>query len=102
MGHKLVCFNCREAKSLGLDNEKWEKQNKICTKCNEEFRILDHRFRPPKKEDVKKWKVVEFLYDNGFRYEHISDNELRSYAKVPETMKEAKLFVEKYLISNNF
>ena len=70
MGHKLVCFNCRKVKNLDSNFDKSESINNICTKCNSAMKRLPHRFRPPKKEDLKKWKVVEYLFENGFEYEH--------------------------------
>ena len=66
--------------------------------------LVNHRFRPPKKNDKKKWELVEFLITNGFPFQHIykkakseyyktqSDN----YVEYPKTMEEARDFVIKY------
>jgi len=50
--------------------------------------LLPHRFRPPKKSDDEKWKVVEYLLDKGFRYEKVG-------RKVPENLRDAKEFWER-------
>ncbi|UFH33731.1 hypothetical protein LNP04_08555 [Chryseobacterium sp. C-71] len=99
MGHKLVCFNCRVARNLSLDISSWESKNKFCVKCQSEIRILPHRFRPPKKDDVKKWETVFFLFENGFRYEHIYDDDTKNYAKIPENMREAIEFINTYKLT---
>ena len=57
--------------------------------------LMPHRFRPPKKLDLKKWEVVEFLVLKGFKYGHVYRS-VGKYAKYPETMKDALEFVEKY------
>jgi hypothetical protein len=65
---------------------------------------MPHRFRPPKKTDIKKWEVVKFLIEHGFKYQHIyKDVSLKNgivdysnYAVYPDNMKEAKEFAEKY------
>ena len=62
---------------------------------------LSAKIQDFKKEDVKKWAVVEYLKENGFFYHHIMrefeciDSNgiariISGCAKIPETMKEAK------------
>jgi hypothetical protein len=65
---------------------------------------VPHRFRPPKRNDLKKWKVAIFLNVNGFLYEHVYESIykvkditiIEGFAKYPENMLDAKEFVEKY------
>jgi hypothetical protein len=65
---------------------------------------MPHRFRPPKKTDIKKWEVVKFLIEHGFKYQHIYKDvslnngivDYSNYAVYPDNMKEAKEFAEKY------
>ena len=98
MGHKLVCFNCRTSKNLSLDISSWESNSRF-VKCNSELKLLPHRFRPPRKDDIKKWEVVIFLFENGFKYEHIYDDNLKSYVEIPENIRDAKEFINKYKVS---
>lgn len=64
--------------------------------------LFPHRFRPPKRTDNNSWKLVKFLYENGFNYQHIYENGLEQskknalYVKYPKTIMDAKEFVEKY------
>ena len=55
----------------------------------------------PKKKTLKKWKVVEYLFENGFEYEHFYDFENEKYLKIPENIYEAKEFIENYKLSEN-
>ena len=98
MGHKLVCFNCKVSKNLSLDILTWNSTSKLCTKCNSDLKLLPHRFRPPRKEDLKKWEVVVFLFESGFRYEHIYDDNIGSYVDIPENMRDAIDFINKYKV----
>lgn len=102
MGHKGVCFTCKKAFSSYRT-----KMPKICPECSNEIVVYPHRFRPPAKNDLKKWEVVAYLRQHGFLYhyiyeehEHINENgerRIRSrYVQYPETMRAAKEFVEKY------
>lgn len=59
-----------------------------CPNCQKEMILLPHRFRPPKKSDVQKWKAVEYLLSQGFRYQHVSE-------VVPENLRDAKEFWSK-------
>jgi DNA-directed RNA polymerase subunit RPC12/RpoP len=102
MGNKSVCFNCK--KSFSFFNAEAQK---VCPECKGEVFVYPHRFRTPKKDDIKKWAVVEYLKENDFFYQHISKEYeyidangivriCSGYVKIPETMREAKEFVEGY------
>jgi len=66
--------------------------------------ILPHRFRPPKKTDLKGWQLTRFLIDNGFPYHHIyqvGKSELvkykdNNYVPYPKNMRDAKEFIAQY------
>jgi hypothetical protein len=99
MGYKNVCLVCRKAFSTGRDFHTPSK----CPECNGEFVFYNHKFRPPPKDDLKAWKVVSFLYEHGFTYQHIY-KDLGLYnryvsenmADYPMTLDQAKEFVVKY------
>jgi DNA-directed RNA polymerase subunit RPC12/RpoP len=99
MGRKKVCFNCRKAYSLGTDFT--VKHSLSCPECGQQTTILQHNFRPPGSDDIKRWKVVEFLKDRGFIYQHIYKDitkkngvvSYENYVDYPTTMNEAKDFV---------
>ena len=91
MGYKSVCLNCRKAFSTGRDYPISEK----CLECGNEYIFYNHKFKPPKKDDIKAWKVVGFLHEHGFNYQHVWESK-ESYAEYPKTLEEAKEFVIKY------
>ena len=102
MGYKNVCFDCRKAFSQGTDfNDIRESK---CPDCGLLMKLVTHRFRPPKQSETKKWEVAKFLMEHGFLYEHVYKRiyeingvtVLANYATYPETMREAKEFVEKH------
>jgi DNA-directed RNA polymerase subunit RPC12/RpoP len=102
MGHKVICLDCRKSFNLGTDFNYEKGAN--CPDCGNSMTLLPHRFRPPKRTDVKKWETVKYLIENGFYYQHIylrfetkngiTSNE--SYAEYPDNMRDAKEFVIKY------
>jgi len=105
MGFKSVCTNCRSSFSEGNDPEKITKRT--CTTCHEPLFITHHKFKPPKKSEIKKWKVVKYLLDNGFEFgahwvpldgpggsSPVSFNT----GPYPETMKEAEEFVKTFKV----
>lgn len=66
--------------------------------------LMTHRFRPPKKDDDKKWLTVKYLAENGFTYQHVyqtsktKDKQESKKIKVayPDNLRDAKEFVTKY------
>lgn len=87
MGYKKICLDCR----LTLNRE-FDIGNKgltyPCPTCQKEMLLLPHRFRPPKKSNEQKWRAIEYLISQGFRYEHTFEN-------VPENLRDAKVFWKK-------
>jgi len=65
---------------------------------------MTHRFRPPKREEEKKWLTVKYLVDNGFPYQHIYEivqNKTKQKAErisvaYPDNMRDAKEFIRRY------
>jgi hypothetical protein len=104
MGHKKVCFNCR--KSFNISYKQLSEETTICPQCGGGLIYLNQKFQPPSQEDIKSWTVAEFLYKNGFAYQHVYKNVSLSmrvdeyssanYVPYPKTMKEAIEFVEVY------
>ena len=91
MGYKIVCLTCRKAFSIGPDYLKPEK----CSEWGGNYLSYNHKFRPPKKDDLKAWKVVSFLNEYGFNYQHVKESN-GEYVGYPTTLEEAKEFVDKY------
>ena len=100
MGYKKVCFNCRKGFSIS------DKSTLKCPDCGNLITLFNHKFRPPKKDDLKKWAVVEFLKNKRFDYQHVyrKVDESTVYISVPfpETMKEAREFAAKYKKEDSF
>ena len=97
MGHKKVCFNCRKAFSVYKNDS--SEINLKCPECGQQATLINHKFRPPKQNDVKRWKVAEYLKDNGFFYHHTYEKIERgvySLVPYPNTMEDAKEFVKKH------
>ena len=104
MGYKKVCLTCKKAFNRPINLEKIHIS--ICPECGKPMEELYHLFQPPKQTDIKKWKVVKYLVDNGFRYYHVWETVIKNskgeitgyqnYAKYPESMNDAKEFVTKY------
>ena len=98
MGHKKVCLQCRKA--FSIDIYKVGDIALTCPDCGGNGYLISHRFRPPAKDDLKKWQVVEILIKNGFPYDHVyedvDERGHRNLVKYPETIQEAREFVVKY------
>ena len=102
MGYKRVCIKCRTAFSQGNDYNNTKEST--CSTCGDTTLILHQKFKPPKKSEINKWKVVQFLIENGFDYstywEPLRDKKgnpfgAMAYGALPETMKDAKSFILK-------
>ena len=104
MGYKAACLNCRKAFNLSSDYTGHVPE--MCPECSGQLLLFNHKFRPPKQSDIKAWKVVAFLYEHGFNYQHVQKempfDALRNmpenglYEEYPTNLRDAKVFVEKY------
>ena len=100
MGAKHVCFACRKAVNVPYG----AKGPVRCTDCGSELVVLPHRFRPPKKREEDKWATTRYLVEHGYCYEHLAPSHFPEwattkygdYVQYPESLREAKEFVEKY------
>lgn len=93
MGYKNVCLKCKRVENLGTDFETFKTGK--CSECDTEMFFVDQKFRPPKKSDKKGWELAEYLIKHGFVFQRITgDNHV--YVSYPQTLREAKEFVEKY------
>jgi DNA-directed RNA polymerase subunit RPC12/RpoP len=97
MGHKAVCIDCRKSLNREFDDGSSEREYP-CANCGKPMLLLPHRFRPPKKDDDTKWNTVAYLLKNGFYYQHIYEliDGINQTVAYPESLKDAKEFVEKY------
>lgn len=100
MGHKKLCLHCR--KVFNRDFDPGSGHDYKCPDCGRSMILMPHRFRPPKRIDDKKWEVVKLLIENGFKYQLLYDyieveGKLQAVlVKYPESLREAKEFIEKY------
>ncbi len=103
MGSKKVCLECRLSYNRSI-HEFGSQIIKLCPECGQPMKLLNLRFRPPKKSDESAWNVVGFLIENGFDFQHIYQEGSSDYIKKPKNnyvsyptnMRDAKEFVEKY------
>ncbi len=103
MGHKRVCLDCKKSFSQG--SEFRNRYESYCPDCGKPLTMMPHRFRPPKKTEVKKWETIRFLVEHGFPYQHIyrdvkiwidGSKTYETLVSYPENLRDAKVFVEEY------
>src|SRR5262245_31607034 len=63
---KYVCFNCRKMFRLAPDHP--TDPPPVCPQCGQGMVIVGRFFRPPRRTDTRRWRIVEELYRNGVRY----------------------------------
>jgi hypothetical protein len=56
---------------------------------------VNRKFKAPKATDVAQWENVCFLIQHGFLFQSFGDDRGRN-VRYPETLKEAKSWVEKW------
>jgi hypothetical protein len=95
MGYKKTCFNCQKSFNRPIDFGTERKYP--CPDCNKPMILMSHKFRPPTKNDSKKWQLIEFLANNGFIFQSIFETPSGgTYIKYPTSLRDAKDFVVKY------
>ena len=88
-----VCFTCRKSFKRPCAEGAPD-----CPDCGRELIQLSEKFRAPKLDDEKGWRVVEFVVSHGFRYHALRapapDRSGRwIHRPYPTTMREARDFV---------
>ena len=63
MGYKNVCLNCFRVENRGTDYEKFRSGK--CPECSHEMTFVNHKFRPPKKNDKKDGNSLNSLFHIG-------------------------------------
>ena len=99
MGHKKVCIDYKLTSNRDFNSG--TDLTYPCPECQKSMMLLPHRFRPPKKTDIKGWQLVKLLTDNGFYFQHIyqeGSGELfgkltDNYVSYSKNLREAKEFV---------
>jgi hypothetical protein len=91
-----VCFNCRKSfkrpREFGNEGRRAE-----CPACHGSSIALHPHFKAPRSSNLKQWKKVQFLVENGFYFSPLVDqgngNAVVSY---PKTLQEAPIWVKKW------
>lgn len=94
MGYKNVCLDCRKAFNQGTDYNNIRPTT--CPECGKLMIQVNQKFRPPKKDDLKNWKIVDLLIRNGFTYHTLYGENYQQIHEYPKSYKEAEDFVIKY------
>ena len=87
-----ACFECR--KSFKIEPKTPEQEKAKCPECGNEIILMGRAFKPPKKTDIKQWKKVKYLVDNGIIFHRYNDER---YGPYPKTLEEAYEFVERVI-----
>ena len=87
-----VCFACRKCfrRRVNLSLQRGFP-DKVCPHCGGKAMGLSRKFKPPAVDDIKQWKKVAFLVENGFLFDQAGE-----YVPYPATLAEAKVFVKRY------
>jgi hypothetical protein len=88
----FACFACRRSFKRRYEPGVSERP---CPRCGGNASRLDRKFRPPAGDDLKQWEKVRFLYEHGFRFQSVCD-EQGSPVSYPATLAEAEPFVRRF------
>jgi hypothetical protein len=89
----FACFECRRSFKRGYEPGVAERP---CPACGRAAYRLDRKFKPPPRNDIKQWQKVRFLYEHGFRFQSVPHVVPGQAVPYPETLAEARLFVQRF------
>ncbi len=93
----FACLTCRKSfkREVNLANECPTALQ--CPECGGLAHNFGRHFKAPKKNDLKQWQKVEFLFEHGFRFQKIRrEGNTAETVPYPETLQAAKEFVIQY------
>lgn len=91
--YPFACFGCRKAFKRVFDET--EPDTKPCPECGGAAIRLSRKFKPPAMKDAAQWKKVQYLVENGYRFETVYD-ETGAAVRYPKTLQEAHEFVARH------
>lgn len=93
----FACLDCCKSFKREFILTERRPNELVCPECRGAAYNFGRHFKAPKKSDKKQWAKVRYLFDHGFRFQKIRLNP-NSFDSVPypETLSQAKEFVEKY------
>ena len=116
---KFACLDCRRVFKrpvADIGKRNWPRPVEVrrCPSCGSDSYLMSSDFRAPPRDDLKAWEVAAFLTRAGLPYFRLSEEVSLSalghpgkrpkgivgvsvrIAPYPETMAEARAFVEQY------
>ncbi|MGR6873993.1 hypothetical protein ACU6U9_17165 [Pseudomonas sp. HK3] len=93
----FACLDCRKSFKREFNLAKECPSELKCSDCGGLAYNFGRHFKAPKKNHMKQWKKIRFLFEHGFRFQKIRPvkNSTES-VPYPETLDAAKEFVIKY------
>jgi len=90
----FACFGCRRSfkRSVAYGAKDYVKR---CPHCGGRAIDLGRHFKAPKASDTEQWRKVKYLVAAGFFFQHVR-NEKTGQVPYPETLQEAREFVDRY------
>jgi len=93
----FACFDCQKSFKREFNLTKECPLTLTCPNCGGVSHNFGRHFKPPKKTDNKQWLKVKFLFDHGFNFHKIYDqNKGGEHIPYPKTLEQAQEFVVKY------
>jgi hypothetical protein len=81
-----ACFDCRKSWKVLPDRAP------VCPQCALPLREMGRAFRAPAKTNIKQWKKVEALWNQGFRFWSVGSTEVEP---LPEKLADVQDFIRR-------
>lgn len=93
----FACLGCRKSFKREFDLAAGCPDQLVCPECGGAAYNFGRHFKAPRKNDLKQWEKVAYLFEHGFRFQKIrpTRDSLES-VPYPDTLAAAKEFVETY------
>lgn len=65
-----ACFGCRKVfhATMEWDKTKAREVDFLCPECKQPMHSMGLDFKAPKQHDIRQWRKVKLLFENGFAY----------------------------------
>ncbi|KYG97048.1 hypothetical protein ABEW24_01950 [Paenibacillus jamilae] len=99
----FACFTCRkvfkQTSRFEMSKDEYERIIHVCPQCQASMHDMGHDFQAPKQTDIKQWKKVELLYQQGYAYHSCGCGgpgyRPSRLSKVPEFLENQRTFENK-------